>query len=199
MHHSSKEPFPQDKNVLHCCSPLPVTDWIRTALFIKQLPANCLLCTGGRKLKPSLVLLSPLRIESAFLPIMKPIPSPEQRLEVAGSCRSHHKKAEASTIYPISSLAIHVWGPKVMTLWLRCCKAKLIDQRLPGDWVDVCVRLGDPGSRNGSRMKLWEGDVAELGDRTLKDFPCASPVHLNLLGINGYVWFWFKHDVDGEF
>lgn len=107
------------------------------------------------------MLLSPLRIESAFLPIMKPIPSPEQRLEVSGNCRSHHKKAKASTIYTVSSLAIHVWGPKVMTLWLRCCKAKLIDQRLPGDWADVCARLGDPGSRNNSRMKLWE-DVAEL-------------------------------------
>lgn len=98
-----------------------------------QLPANCLLCTGGRKLKPSLVLLSSLRIESAFFPIKKPIPSPEERLEVSGNYRSHHKQAGTSRIYSVSSLDIHVWGPRVMTLRFRCCKAKFIDQTLPGN------------------------------------------------------------------
>lgn len=113
--------------------PLPVTDWSGLHCLSAPETASKLLCTGGRRLKPSLVLLSPLRIESAFLPIMKPISRPEQRLEVSGNYRSPHKKAGASRICIVSSLAIHVWGPIVMTLWLRCCKAKFIDQRLPGD------------------------------------------------------------------
>lgn len=112
---------------------------------------------------------------------MKPIPSPEQRLEVSGKYRSHHKKAGASIIYIVSSLAIYVWGPKVMMSWLRCYKQGQIHG--PETPWRLARRL--PGSRDNSRMKLREWEVAELGARTLERyFPFASPFHLSLLRRN---------------
>lgn len=123
-HPPTRTPLPQGENMIHCCSPSHCNrlDWDCTVHQLLQLQAAWLLCTDGRQLKPSLVLLSPLRIESASLSIMKLIPSPEQRLEASGKYRSRHKKAGASIIYIVSSLAIYVWGPKVMTSWLRCYK-----------------------------------------------------------------------------